>query len=281
MVATAPFAETGATTTTSLPLSKTPSPPLRTSWNELGRTVPSSTGSSKFTVMVAGTAAIGAASVGEMLTTAIGSLSTVTFTGADVVSFAHASLARAVRLTAPSFAVVVSQDTSYGGLAALPMSAASAKKSTCVTPTSSLASAETVTVPDTGPATGAVSATVGGWLSPLQVLSTVTCTDGELPWLPAASEARATSVWLPSPESAVFPRIWYGAVASLPTTLPSTSRSTFATPTLSAAVMETGTLPLTVAPPAGEVMLAVGAVASLTTLMLTPAEVVTFPAASC
>ncbi len=70
----------------------------------------------------------------------------------------------------------------------------------------------------------------------------------------------------------------YGAVASVPTSVPSTRNSTWVTPTLSEAVAATGTDPDTVAPLAGEVTDTVGAVVS-GTVTVTPALVV-LPAAS-
>ena len=53
-----------------------------------------------------------------------------------------------------------------------------------------------------------------------------------------------------------------GAPLSVPTTAPLTRKSTFVTPTSSAAATPTFTVPLTVAPSAGDVIAAVGIIGS-------------------
>src|SRR5439155_27238 len=81
--------------------------------------------------------------------------------------------------------------------------------------------------------------------------------------LPAASRARAVSVWIPFPAVVVFHATEYGAlVSSAPRAAPSRKNWTPATPTLSEAVAVTATGPETVAPLAGAVMLMVGGVVS-------------------
>ena len=73
----------------------------------------------------------------------------------------------------------------------------------------------------------------------------------------------------------------YGAaVSSAPSVAPSRRNCTPTTPTLSAAVAVTVTVPLTVAPLAGDVRLTVGGVLSFDTVTVTAADVVTLPAAS-
>ena len=72
---------------------------------------------------------------------------------------------------------------------------------------------------------------------------------------------------------------------AVPITVPSTKNLTDMTPTASDAEAVTATVPATCAPPAGEVMLTVGAVVSAAaasdpTITVTGAEVPTFPAAS-
>src|SRR5262245_53200501 len=82
---------------------------------------------------------------------------------------------------------------------------------------------------------------------------TVTVTEAEGLWFPAASRATAVSVWVPFEVPVVFQLVKYGADrSSRPRLAPSSLNCTPATPTLSLAVAETDTpLPDTVAPPAG------------------------------
>ena len=128
-----------------------------------------------------------------------------------------------------------------------------------------------VTVPDTvAPAAGAVTLTVGAVVS----LATVTLTAGEVVVLPAASQARAVSVWAPLVAVAVFhdtPQPPVELVSSATRLAPSMN-CTPVTPTLSEAVAVSETVPDTVAPLAGAVTLTVGAV--LSTVTVTVAEVV-------
>ena len=118
-----------------------------------------------------------------------------------------------------------------------------------------------VVVPSTvEPPLGAVMATVGGVAS---TLFTVTTTARDVVRLPAASRATAVSVWLPLAAVAVFHEIEYGAVvSSAPRLMPSSLNCTPATPTLSAAVAETVTAPLSVAPASGAVSATVGGIVS-------------------
>src|SRR5207302_1761175 len=96
----------------------------------------------------------------------LGALTTVTLTAAEMAAFPAASRATAVRVCAPLL-VVVSHVTEYGALVlAGPMGMPSTRNWTTTTPTSSVALAETVTVPETmEPAAGAVIDTVGGAVS--------------------------------------------------------------------------------------------------------------------
>src|SRR5258705_6099373 len=108
-------------------------------------------------------------------------LDTVTVTAAEVVALPAASRARAVRLCAPSPAVVVFQAMEYGALvSSAPWAAPSTKNWTPATPTLSAAFAAIVVVPLTvAPLAGAVTDTVGGVLSP-PPLDTVTLTAAEV-----------------------------------------------------------------------------------------------------
>ncbi len=96
------------------------------------------------------------------------------------------------------------------------------------------------------------------------LLATVTVTGAEVVLLPAASRAIAVILCEPSLVVVVSKEIEYGAVVSsvLPL-VPSSSRNcTPTTPTLSEALAVTVTVPFTVAPLAGAVMLTVGGVVS-------------------
>src|SRR5918995_1770857 len=85
----------------------------------------------------------------------------------------------------------------------------------------------------------------------------------EVVTLPAASRARAVSVWVPFVAVVVFQETEYGAVvSSAPRVTPSSRNCTPVTPTLSEASAVTATVPETVAPPAGLVTLTAGGVVS-------------------
>src|SRR5205814_1792348 len=105
------------------------------------------------------------------------------------------------------------------------------------------------------------------------LFATVTVTPADVLRFPAASRATAVSVWLPSFVVVVFHAPAYGAlVTSVPRLVPSSSNCTPTTPTLSAALADTFTVPETVAPPAGAVIEIVGGVMSeapLVTVTLT------------
>src|SRR6478609_2760885 len=149
---------------------------------------------------------------------------------------------------------------------------------TPATPMLSAAVADSVTVPETvAPPAGAVSDTVGATLSGLL---TVTVTVADVVLLPAASRATAVSAWLPFVTALVSHEAEYGdVVSSDPRLVPSTLNCTPTTPTLSAALADTDTVPCTEAPPAGAVIDTVGAVVSvLLTVTVTADEVVVFPA---
>ena len=110
------------------------------------------------------------------------------------------------------------------------------------------------------PPLGEVTVTAGGVVS---VLETVTVTPAEVVVFPAASRACAVTVCDPLAAVEVFQAISYGAVvSSAPTCAPSTKSFTPITPMLSDALAVTVIVAETVAPPAGDVTLTVGAVVS-------------------
>src|ERR1051326_6492204 len=114
------------------------------------------------------------------------------------------------------------------------------------------------------------------------MLLTETVTD-ELPTLPAASYARAFSVYEPFAEVVVSHINVAEGVELEPLSAPLRYHSSLVMPTLSAAETLTETGPDTVLPVAGVVMVTVGAVVSSTifwTETLTALDVPTFPAAS-
>src|SRR3989338_4624479 len=88
----------------------------------------------------------------------------VTVTPVEVVEFPATSLAVAVRMWEPLVAEVVSQETEYGeAVSSVPRFAPSSLHGTPVTPTLSVAVAETVTVPATvAPEEGEEMETAGG-----------------------------------------------------------------------------------------------------------------------
>src|SRR5262245_23860192 len=94
-------------------------------------------------------------------------LFTVTLTAALEPTLPPASYALATMLWLPLPPCVVSHDTEYGAVVSVPMTELLTKKVTRVTPTLSLAFAETVVVPTmVEPPAGAVRVAVGGTLSP-------------------------------------------------------------------------------------------------------------------
>ena len=94
-------------------------------------------------------------------------------------------------------------------------------------------------------------------------LATVTVTAAEVATLPALSRATAVRVWLPAETPAEFQLTLYGAVvSSAPIAAPSARNVTPARPPASAALAETATVPVTVAPFAGAVSDTVGGVVS-------------------
>src|SRR5688572_22591750 len=182
--------------------------------------------------------------------------------GTDAVTFT-ATAALVASLPAPSRATAVScctpvrpavfHCTEYGAVVSVPITVAPARNCTCATPMLSVALALTVTVPLTSPPVGAVMLTVGGVVS--ATLATVTATPGELVELPNASKAAAVSVAAPLATPPVAQSTLNGVVVSLPISvvvLPTRTENTMrATPTLSLAIAETATVPLTVAAAAG------------------------------
>src|SRR5437879_13874527 len=118
--------------------------------------------------------------------------------------------------------------------------------------------------------------TVGGVVS-----ATVTLTAAAVAVFPAASRATAVRVCAPLLAVVVFHERVYGAVVTSAPRLAASSLNCIpTTPTLSVALAETVTVPLTVAPAAGAVIDTVGGVVSLRTVTLTAAAVAVLPAAS-
>src|SRR3989344_1056209 len=91
----------------------------------------------------------------------------VTVTPVEVAEFPATSLAVAVRMWKPLVAVVVSQETEYGeAVSSVPRFAPSSLNWTPVTPTLSVAVADTVATPETvAPDVGAERETVGNVVS--------------------------------------------------------------------------------------------------------------------
>ena len=212
-------------------------------------------------------------------------LLTVTVRAADVVTLPAASRATARSACEPFAAPVVLQLIAKGAVvSAEPRLMPFRVNWTDVTPTLSDALAETVTVPLTvAPAVGAERLTVGAVVS-LVWLLTVTVRAVDVVTLPAASRATARRVWLPFAAPVVLQLIAYGDVVSgEPRFAPFSVNCTDVTPTLSEALAETDTVPLTVAPAAGAVRLTDGAVVSAAVLTIETVrgdEVVVLPALS-
>ena len=188
-------------------------------------------------------------------------LVTVTVTATEVVVFPAASRATAVKVCEPLATDVVFHETEYGAVvSSVPRLAPSSRNCTPTTPTLSAAVAVTVIVPLTvAPLAGDVRLTVGGVLS----FDTVTVTAADVVTLPAASRATAVRLCDPLVAVVVFHGTEYGAaVSSVPMLAPSRRNCTPTTPTLSAAVAVTVTVPLTVAPLAGDVSAVVGGTVS-------------------
>src|SRR5437588_1647902 len=127
--------------------------------------------------------------------------------------------------------------------------------------------------------------TVGGVVSGGGPLAIVTVTGAEVLLLPAASRATAVRVCEPLSDVLVPTETEYGAlVSSAPSGAPSTKNCTPTTPTLSEALADTVSVPCTVWPFTGEMMLTVGGVVSgggpLAIVTVTGAEVLLLPAAS-
>ena len=136
---------------------------------------------------------------------------TVTATGAEVVTLPAASRATAVTLWVPLATVVELHDIPYGAVVSSPPTLVpSTLNCTPATPTLSAALAAKFTVPDTvAPAAGAVTDTVGAWVSGA-ALETVIDTGAEVVTLPAASRATAVTLWVPLATDVEFHDIPYG-----------------------------------------------------------------------
>src|SRR5689334_22810841 len=123
----------------------------------------------------------------------------------------------------------------------------------------------------------------GCWFSSAtgERLLTVTPTATAVLLLPAASRATALRVCAPLCAVVLSQATCQGAlVTSAPRFVPSSLNCTPATPTLSAALATTVTVPETSAPATGELIETDGGVVSFSTLTVTAAEVVRLPAAS-
>src|SRR5690349_6899566 len=182
---------------------------------------------------------------------------TLTLIADETPTFPAASYAFVWRTCVPDSDVESMNE--YGDVASVDASALSTQSSTFATPRSSLALADTVDPAATvAPFDGAVIDVTGGCVSGA-AFATVTVTTGDRPTWLAASYARATSPCEPFESVVVSNANPNGSSPSVPTTWPSTSSSTPVTATLSVAVTSTAATPLIVAPPAGEVIRAVGA----------------------
>src|SRR5215472_11401727 len=94
------------------------------------------------------------------------------------------------------------------------------------------------------------------------VFDTVTVSAAEVVALPAASLATAVIVTLPFWSFVVSTLTANGVVVAIPSDVEPAKNSTLATPTLSVAFAVNDTVPLSVAPAAGAVMLTCGAMVS-------------------
>src|SRR5437763_2105506 len=148
-----------------------------------------------------------------------------------------ASRARARTTGCPEASVFVSKLVLYGAVVAgAPTGTPSTWKSTLCTPTLSLAFADSVIVPSRPDArlAGAVSAMVGGWVSPTGSLMFTVCAL-EVVVAPLLSVARAVSVC--APDVAGVHEMLYGLDASSPIFVAPSKNSTLAiVPSLSEAV---------------------------------------------
>src|SRR5689334_11006808 len=164
----------------------------------------------------------------------LGAATTLTVTGAEVVTAPESSVARARSVTCPSaFGVHVS---SNGDVSSLPTEALPASSSTRATrPSSSVAVARTVTgtpMVSVAPFTGDAIATAGGRLGGG---NTVTSTPLVVTLAPTSSVARAAIVCAPVVVGVHASS--YGAASSLPSTVVPSRNSTRATlPSMSSAV---------------------------------------------
>src|SRR5438552_966256 len=133
-----------------------------------------------------------------------------------------------------------------------------------------------VTLVPTGPLAGVKPVIVGAF-------TTVTLTAAEVAVLPAASRAKAVRVCAPALAVVVSQETEDGAaVSSAPKLAPSSLNCTPTTPTLSVALAETVTVPVTVAPAAGAVMETAGEVVSggAAVVKVKSTDVARLPAAS-
>src|SRR5688572_1970168 len=106
--------------------------------------------------------------------------------------------------------------------------------------------------------------------------ATVTVTGADVLLLPVASRAIAVSVCCPSATSDVFQLTPKGEIVSGdPSGPPSTKKVTAATPVSSEALALTGTVPDTVAPPVGDVIVTAGALVSGGASMMSKASTIT------
>src|SRR5712692_725419 len=167
----------------------------------------------------------------------VGGVSTIILTAAEVVLAPRLSVAIAVSVCAP--AARLARATPKGAAVAVPTSVAPSKKSTLATlPSASPAVAVTVMLAGamkTALLAGPVIVTVGG-VSTIMIILTA----AEVVLNPTLSVAIAVSVCVPV--ARLVRATLYGATVAVPTSVPPSKKSTFATePSLSVAlaVMET------------------------------------------
>ena len=145
-----------------------------------------------------------------LITTTGTTLSTVTCTDGDVVTFPAPSVARTASECAPFVVVAVFQLVENGALVSVPTTLPSTRNCTDATPlpgAGSELSAVIVIVPETVPPLGLVTTAAGGVLSTATVRLSLLLS-------PAVSYAVAVSVCGPSP--LVVHDTEYGAVESVP-----------------------------------------------------------------
>jgi hypothetical protein len=201
--------------------------------------------------------------VGEVIETVVGAaaLFTVTLTGAEVTLLFPESVATAVSVCGPLAKAAVLRTRVYGMLVtAEPCATPSTRNCTrlMTNPDPAFATADRVTLPDrVTPETGEVMATV------VEVLLTVMLTGADVLLPPLESVASAVSVCAPLANVAVFRLVLKGPVSGPPRFTLSMLNCTLerVSPALADATADTVTVPDTVEPVAGAVMVTLGGAA--------------------